>query len=158
MIFICGNFLRGEKLLPMYSDIITLYDLQKKIETIFTLRTINFFTFSLIFLILLWPRICWWNLEIFCMVMPRFFSLKIYQWTHSDKTLLENLKITRKLIQLPFWTLVRKLMKKFLIEYLAKTWRKFPKYLLLTRRKFLLALWKFWDLLLKQKVNLTKNS
>ena len=79
------------------------------------------------------------------------------------KLFLEISKITRELIPLPFRTLFRKFLQKcvndlvikgrrylFLnFKYLAKSLWKFPNDLLFTR-KFLAALWKFWDPLVIQ--------
>ena len=73
------NFFEGYKL--KYSALAIFID-----DINFLTILANFIYFSFTLPIIPWNIICWWKLEIFCMVMLRFFSLKIYQWTHSDKT------------------------------------------------------------------------
>ena len=78
-----------------------------------TRRTIKFFTFSLIFLILLtfsftlpitlWITKCWWNFEIFNMVMIWIFLLKIYRWTHTIKTFTWKFQKNTRTCTITFW-------------------------------------------------------
>ena len=82
-----------------------------KIISVFKLRTTRiwmrifilylkiFFAYSLIFLILLWFKICWGNFEIFVTDMLQFFLLNTSKWMLliSDKFLTRKVKKRRKL-------------------------------------------------------------
>ena len=84
-----------------------------------------FFIFSLIFLILLWSRICWWIFEIFVTVMLRNFLLNTSKWMLSDKILTWKVKKNEGIYTLIFLNFSWKIYKKIFYWKLCDNRKKF---------------------------------
>ena len=152
-----------------------------KIISVFKLRIIRiwmrifilylkiFFAYSLIFLILLWFKICWGDFEISVTDMLQFFLLNTSKWMIlvSDKFLTRKVKKTKEITLWFFWNFIGKFTQIFFIENFVRTGRNFLflifeyiidlhdswKYLSKHSRcgKILIAFRKLWGSLFSQK-------